>query len=156
MAVFKLSNEIWWGDMNSPVEQAGNYRSLIDLASNYTADDKHYRLSQVPNNIPILRFPTNEDQPLNGSEILFLERIYDVIHAGNFYPLLIHCMAGQCRSPMVAVHAEFMNQVIKGNGYKTDSFIAIYSKMRVLRFDIDDKRAFHADLKAHLRYRCEH
>lgn len=143
MACFRLSDEIWWGDMQCPVSQAGQYRSLLDLASNYVDDGHHYRIGQIPRDALIFRLPTNEDVPLDEVSRGALEGILDVVGNANAYPLLIHCMAGQCRSPIVAAFAEWRLGL-----RSAERLQSIYENMWSLRADIDDKRRFHASLMA--------
>lgn len=151
MAHFELCEKVWWGDMQSPVVLAGRYRSVLDLASNYVADCHHYRHSQVPADAVYFRLPTDEDRAVTPDFCQLLEDIFSTVAYNRLFPLLVHCMAGQCRSPIVAAYAAWS---LDGH-YHFGRFTPIYDRVRSLRVDIDDKRAFHSSLLAHcLRREC--
>lgn len=136
--LFKLSEKVWWGSMQAPVEASGAYRSILDLANNYTSDEHHYRISQIPDNVVIVRLPIEELVPCSEWLAKQIKVMLDAIDELQLYPLLVHCGAGWHRSPIVAVYAEWLR------GPRTlESLTTLRDKMLELRPDCATHLPFH-------------
>lgn len=133
MAVWKISDKVWWGDRDAIKEVGCKVGVVLNLAHNVNHD---YYSFLTPINVHITQ---NEDQPLfcsdhpdyynpgvlpvgtpyfylpNPDEVrvtdeyfTLLVNVINFVNTSGRFPFLVHCYVGGHRSPMVAVLAQLM------------------------------------------------
>lgn len=148
MAWFELTDKIWYGNMDAPVQAKGKYKAILDLAEGYTDPPYHYSLSALDKKMDVFRMPITEDELATPEWIGKLQTFRFFVAYNNLYPLLVHCFAGQCRAPITAVYFAWD----EGGRYSTD-LTCLLMQMRELgkTHGVDEKRRYHASLQEYMR-----
>lgn len=140
MSVWKLTDNIWWGDANSPRECLDTARAVICVAENpelTLLQFSPYRQHLIPyyQNVarakhkPFFWLPRNDHVEVDRDYIRILRTVIEMVDGEDLYPLLIHCYAGVHRSPAVAIYAG----TITGGGTRE----ALHAKALQLRPDME-------------------
>lgn len=114
MAVWKLTDNIWWGDAAAPFECRHTAKSVICVAENLELANHQFSpyLQHLnhpdPKPKPFFWLPINDYVDVDSDYIEMLDGVLGVIDNGDLFPLLIHCYAGIHRSPAVAIYAGTM------------------------------------------------
>jgi hypothetical protein len=101
--IWRLTEEVWWGNAGALAELPPEVRCVLAVGGSL----ENLPLSQtplnVPEKVPYLRiaWPDSEEPPPNYAEAL--NDAFALISHSNLTPVLVHCRAGQMRSPAVAV-----------------------------------------------------
>lgn len=146
MSVWKLTDNIWWGDANSPRECLETAESVICVAENAELSQAHFspyhqHLASYPNRPkPFFWLPINDHSEVYRDYLSILRSVIETIDNAKLYPLLIHCYAGVHRSPAVAIYAG----TITGCGTRE----ALHTKALQLRPEME----YHAFSKSLHRY----
>ena len=135
MAVWKLTDNIWWGDAAAPFECRHTAKSVIcvaenaELASHGFSPYLQHLNPPDPKPKPLFWLPINDYVEADRDYVLLLNSVLDVVAIGNLFPLLIHCYAGVHRSPATAIYAAVLQQ---GGGYQD-----LHAKARELRPEME-------------------
>lgn len=110
MSVWKLTDSIWWGDVEAPRECLWTAKSVICVAENRELADPQLspyavHLSAGCSTKPVFWLPRNDYVEVDHQYVVALNGVIKAIDAANLYPMLIHCYAGVHRSPAVAIYA---------------------------------------------------
>lgn len=114
MAVWKLTDNIWWGDAAAPFECRHTAKSVIcvaenaELANHGCSPYLQHLMPPDPKPKPLFWLPINDYVEVDRGYIEMLDGVLGVIDSGDLFPLLIHCYAGIHRSPAVAIYAGTM------------------------------------------------
>lgn len=119
--IWKLTDSIWWGNVESPRECLWSTKSVLCVAENRELADP--QLSPYAIHIgagctskPVFWLPRNDYVSVDHQYVVALNGVLKAIDSSHLYPLLIHCYAGIHRSPAVAIYAA---SVIGGGDYKS-------------------------------------
>jgi protein-tyrosine phosphatase len=131
------------GDRNSPAEATDKVNCVLNVAQNLH-DDYWCRLHMIPQTTPYFRLPIHDDDIASEKYIKNLNCILDLADTNQWYPLLIHCLAGCHRSMTVAVYAEWRLQGRK-------SLEQIQQRVRQLLLNPHETGIFHKSLLQHMK-----
>lgn len=103
--IWKLSDRVWWGDHECQHHpDMDRVRAILNVAHNL--DDVGYRTSMFDPLVPYFRLALDDDSVLSDVYYKSLLRIIELVGENKWFPFLVHCRAGQHRSPNVAVVSE--------------------------------------------------
>ena len=138
MAVWKLTDNIWWGDVMSSHECRYTAKSVICVADNpelvnhaFSPYVQHL-LPPDPKPRPFFWLPINDHVDVDRNYLEMLVGVLDIIDHAKLFPLLIQCYAGVHRSPAVAIYA---GQVVD-QGRDSD-YEPLHAKARKLRPEME-------------------
>lgn len=151
MALFKLTDQVWWGNMNAPVDHRGEYKSILDVSGIYNSDNNHYRLSQIDSTTAVFRVYANEDHPATPEFAMMLDGIAEAVRNGKLFPLLVHCFAGQCRAPVTACYMAWILSPDRTRRHADD----LWARVLELGKDhgVDQRRLYSPSLRD-IMHRC--
>ena len=137
MAFWKLTDDIWWGDVVSPDECLHTAKSVICVADNpelvihaFSPYVQHlYHPDPKPK--PFFWLPINDYVEVDSDYIKTLDAVIDIVIDRSLYPLLVHCYAGIHRSPAVAIYA---GMCLAGG---VASYEPLHAKARELRPEME-------------------
>ena len=138
MAVWKLTDNIWWGDASAPFECRHTAKSVICVAEN--AELANHQFSPYlqhlnhpdPKPKPFFWLPINDYVEVDADYITLLIGVLDIIDYAKLFPLLIHCYAGIHRSPAVAIYAGCVVDRGRDSDYEP-----LHAKARELRPEME-------------------
>lgn len=111
--ILPLSEKIWWGDRHAILEGSNQIKSVLNVAQNLR-DNYWIRISAIPQTIPYFRLSKHDDDIVDEIHIKNIDSILDMIERNNWYPTLVHCLAGCHRSMTTAVYAQWRLQGRQG------------------------------------------
>lgn len=138
MAVWKLTDNIWWGDAAAPFECRHTAKSVICVAENLELANHQFSpyLQHLnhpdPKPKPFFWLPINDYVEVDADYITLLIGVLDIIDYAKLFPLLIHCYAGIHRSPAVAIYAACVVDRGRDSDYEP-----LHAKARELRPEME-------------------
>jgi protein-tyrosine phosphatase len=145
MALWRLTDSIWWGNVDSPRECLHEAKAVICLAENGELVAPHISpyAVQIPAGCtrPHFWLPRNDFNAVDDQYMRTLVGALATVDSAGLYPLLIHCLAGVHRSPSVAIYAA----VRLGGDYES-----LHARAKELRPEMeyhDFSKSMHARMK---------
>lgn len=127
--IWKLTDKVWWGNAEALSEvYAQGVRCVLAVGGNIADKPLGCTPLGVDEKIPYLRVAWPDHEPPPAEYLGLLLDVVGVVRRLELFPLLVHCRAGQMRSPLVAAIAT--HQVHGGE------FADILAEVRRLRPDV--------------------
>lgn len=73
MALFKLTDQVWWGNMNAPVDHRGEYKSIVAVVRIVNSRHVQNRLAQIDPTTAVFRVYANEDHPATCESVYWIK-----------------------------------------------------------------------------------
>ena len=127
--VYKLTDNIWWGNADSPKEVGNEVGAVLCLCDNREFKGEQFNPLDLPAHTPYFRLTRHDDVAPDTAYMLALNGIIDI--TTDMKPILIHCWAGQHRSPNTALYT-----AVRRSGYSAELYKTLRGKMLSLRSDI--------------------
>lgn len=138
----KLTDNVFWGNVNSIRELKDVARSVICVANNDEMIRDHYSPLILPYTVPYFKCADKDRSFPSDSYFEMLKYLIEGIKT-KYEPLLVHCYMGQHRSPIIAI----MAAVILNNG-STDYYENLMSIVENLLPDFKDTRNYNYSMSA--------
>ena len=102
--IYKMSEQVWWGDKPSIEESMGKVGSIINVAH---AIRKPYwqNVSKLDWDVWYFKLASPDREELSEEYMIALASVVDAIRIGDKFPLLCHCRMGGHRGPTAALFA---------------------------------------------------
>src|SRR5882724_5842851 len=105
--IWRLSDKIWWGDVAAIGECGSSAKSILNVSQNQTENFWGY-FTKLPQTVPYFRLGRDDVEPVDDDYMYAVFAVLGIVKSLNWFPLLIHCVAGYHRSPAIAIVAEYL------------------------------------------------
>lgn len=147
--VYKLTQDIWWGDANSVIDLGPQVGAVLTVCENKDYTKVIGKCNQTINSTtPYFRLARNDYVAVDATYLATLDSILDAVTAGQYKPFLIHCWAGMHRSPNTALYA-----AVRRAGYTKENYEFLKKEMLNLKPDVQYFK-FGKSMDAELQKRC--
>jgi len=103
---WQLTEDIYWGDYKAVEELKDEVGSVICVATNKDLERIGYNVFSLPPKVRYFRFAEKDKSFPDYEYISSLEGLIEI--SLLYRPLLVHCFAGQHRSPIIAILASLI------------------------------------------------
>ncbi len=105
--IYKLTDKVWWGNWESPVEAGREVRCIINVAHSFSRrrgrNAYWARMEQVPWDTITFRFAKKDRMDVTPEYLSWLAAAADIAVQGGKLPILTHCQMGGHRGPTSAI-----------------------------------------------------
>ena len=100
--IYKLTDQVWFGDANSPREACDSVKSIINVAHGIRRRF-YYDINEIDRYAFYVRIPRADREVWDDSYFSLFESVADMIVAKHLVPVLCHCQLGGHRGPSAAI-----------------------------------------------------
>lgn len=147
MAHWQLTEDVYWGDVDSLRERGSRMGSVVCVTDNHDLMEKDgYDVLHLPPPVPYFRVARGDHEEIDNEYMFLLDGVLDLIIEAELFPVLVHCYAGMHRSPAVAIYLAHKMQ----SEQSLESLEKLREKARRQRDGIREDWTFHKSLMERL------
>lgn len=105
--IWRLSEKMWWGDVAALGECGLSAKAVLNVSQNQR-ENYWGEFAKLPQAVPYFRLGRDDVDPVNDEYMGAVIAVLRIVESRNWFPLLVHCVAGHHRSPAVAIVAEHL------------------------------------------------